>query len=106
MKNKLVFTAILVTGLTFVSFGTTSLYGQDPKGSTMMKDSVKYYCSHHPDMVSNKPGKCSKCGMDLTVMDKSKMKSGMKKGSMNHGQKDMKHDKMMKDSAMMKKGGM
>ncbi|MCI0406013.1 MAG: hypothetical protein L0Z48_09645 [candidate division Zixibacteria bacterium] len=24
-----------------------------------------YYCPMHPDEVSDKPGKCSKCGMDL-----------------------------------------
>ena len=25
-----------------------------------------YTCSMHPEVGSNKPGKCSKCGMDLT----------------------------------------
>lgn len=25
-----------------------------------------YTCSMHSDETSNKPGKCSKCGMDLT----------------------------------------
>jgi hypothetical protein len=25
-----------------------------------------YCCSMHPDMTSDKPGKCSKCGMELT----------------------------------------
>ncbi len=24
-----------------------------------------YYCPMHPDQVSDKPGKCPKCGMDL-----------------------------------------
>ena len=107
MKNKFLFTAILIAGLTFVSVGTSRLYGQDPKGKTMMKDSVKYVCPHHPDMVSDKPGKC-KCGMDLVAINKNKMSksSDMKKGTMMKGSKDMKHDKMMKDSSMMKKGSM
>jgi len=26
-----------------------------------------YCCSMHPNMISDKPGKCSKCGMDLIV---------------------------------------
>ncbi len=31
-----------------------------------------YCCSMHPDVTSDKPGKCSKCGMDLSVKEKSK----------------------------------
>ncbi len=27
---------------------------------------VKYTCEMHPEVVSNKPGKCPKCGMELT----------------------------------------
>jgi Heavy metal binding domain len=26
---------------------------------------VQYTCPMHPDVVSDKPGKCPKCGMDL-----------------------------------------
>lgn len=40
------------------------------KSSTTMKSgkkemSMKYTCPMHPDEISDKPGKCSKCGMDL-----------------------------------------
>ena len=28
----------------------------------------------HPDVTSDKPGKCSKCGLDLTLSPKEKMK--------------------------------
>jgi len=32
------------------------------------KEAVKIYtCSMHPEVKSNKPGKCPKCGMDLIV---------------------------------------
>lgn len=27
----------------------------------------KYYCSMHPEVVQDKPGRCSKCGMNLSV---------------------------------------
>ena len=46
-------------------------------GSTMMADSTSttttdamattYTCSMHPEVTSDKPGKCPKCGMDLVV---------------------------------------
>jgi hypothetical protein len=33
---------------------------------------VKYTCPMHPDVVSNHPGKCPKCGMTLVPKEKSK----------------------------------
>src|SRR5258706_5242947 len=32
--------------------------------------SASYACSMHPDVTSDKPGKCSKCGMELVKKDK------------------------------------
>jgi len=33
-------------------------------------ESVTYTCSMHPDVTSDKPGKCSKCGMELVKKNK------------------------------------
>ena len=33
-----------------------------------------YSCPMHADVVSDKPGKCTKCNMDLTASPKEKMK--------------------------------
>ena len=33
-------------------------------------ESAAYSCSMHPDVTSDKPGKCSKCGMDLVKKTK------------------------------------
>ncbi|TWI82626.1 Cu(I)/Ag(I) efflux system membrane fusion protein/Cu+-exporting ATPase [Chitinophaga japonensis] len=33
-----------------------------------------YSCPMHPDVTSNKPGKCPKCGVDLTLSKKEQMK--------------------------------
>ena len=33
-----------------------------------------YQCEMHADVTSDKAGKCSKCGMDLTPVKKSEMK--------------------------------
>jgi len=38
-----------------------------------------YSCPMHPDVTSNEPGKCSKCGMDLTLSKKEEMKGGAMK---------------------------
>jgi periplasmic mercuric ion binding protein len=38
------------------------------------KTAAAYCCSMHPDVTSDAPGKCSKCGMDLTKSKKEQMK--------------------------------
>ncbi|GAC1386230.1 MAG: hypothetical protein NVSMB45_15840 [Ginsengibacter sp.] len=35
---------------------------------------VIYACPDHPDMISNQPGKCPKCNMDLNLSKKETMK--------------------------------
>ena len=58
---------VIVAALTILSF---SVFAQGSSKNKMkmqshMKDSVIYTCTMHPDVVSDKPGKCPKCGMDL-----------------------------------------
>ena len=33
--------------------------------SSAEKKAITYVCPMHPDVTSDKPGKCPKCGMDL-----------------------------------------
>ena len=45
---------------------------KDTKNTTVKKSSkhdmaTTYTCSMHPEVTSDKPGKCPKCGMDLVV---------------------------------------
>lgn len=54
-------------------------FAQKAKGNTdTQKDGTvitsTYSCPMHPEEKSDKPGKCSKCGMDLTLSPKEKMK--------------------------------
>ena len=36
------------------------------KTETSVKEATKTYtCSMHPEVISDKPGKCPKCGMEL-----------------------------------------
>ncbi len=59
---------------TFISFTT---FAQSTKSKTQITKHVskatflKYTCAMHPDIVSSKPGKCPKCGMNLTVIKKN-----------------------------------
>jgi len=64
--------------LLVATFATFATFAQKSKGNTADTNHsvvpVQYVCPMHPDMVSNKPGKCSKCGMDLTLSKKEQMK--------------------------------
>ena len=43
------------------------------------KESKVYTCPMHPEVTSSQPGKCSKCGMELTLSPKEKMKKEVMK---------------------------
>ena len=97
-KNIFLFTCLSVFSLVLYSCsdnaaGTTdaataadsSATAKD--SSTMKQTAVVYTCRMHPEVISDKPGKCPKCGMDLvkkeTVIKDSTMKD-MKTDSSKH----------------------
>ena len=49
------------------SMGSMKMEGNDSMGAqpTTLPAAMKYTCTMHPEVVSDKPGKCPKCGMDL-----------------------------------------
>src|ERR1700722_20202669 len=49
------------------------MYAQEATPSPTVA-TAKYTCVMHPEVVSNKPGKCPKCGMELVPM-RSKSKA-------------------------------
>ena len=63
---------LLIAALTISS---VSVFGQEKAGK---KDTAQhtalYTCSMHPDVKMDKPGKCPKCGMDLSLSKKEEMK--------------------------------
>ena len=82
---------ILTTALTISS---VAIFAQTGKKMSDTATHKVYTCTMHPDVVSDKPGKCPKCGM--TLVEKKTNKKGMSN--------DM--DKMpmhKKDSSTMKK---
>jgi mercuric ion binding protein len=65
----------------------------DRKEVTAEDASKKYCCAMHPEVTSDKPGKCSKCGMDLNLSAKEKMKAEVMKTYTCSMHADVKSDK-------------
>ncbi len=55
--------ALMITTSTSVSVFAQTAKSKVPKTDTAVKK--VYSCPMDPEVVSNKPGKCPKCGMDL-----------------------------------------
>lgn len=67
---------ILVASLsTFTTFAQKAKNKAAAQG-TMVKQST-FHCPMHTNMVSNEPGKCNSCNMDLTLTKKEQMKNGV-----------------------------
>lgn len=99
MKSKSII--VLITALVLYSFqNTVAQITTEKRDSAVSLDSAKiiYTCSMHPEIVSDKPGNCPKCGMKLIVKDENQQ-MGMMMCPM-HGMVDMghKHDEARKDN--------
>jgi putative DNA topoisomerase len=75
-KNNKMKKLIIVLAAIFVTFTT---FAQKAKSNIATSKSPitiqsNYRCLMHPEVVSNEPGKCSKCNMDLTLSKKEQMK--------------------------------
>jgi len=82
MKSKFFYSTILVIGFMFAGLSINSLYGQNEKKTVITKTTTvtrtaKYACPMHPEVTSDKPGKCSKCGMAL--VEKKEVKKDVTK---------------------------
>ena len=108
MKNKILVSVLMAAGLFLASTQTNYLGAQTTKAKPGMVQTTKYACPHHPDKISDKPGKCD-CGMDLVELKaigkEPMMKSPDKnkeKMKMNGEMKNMDKSKMMSKSKDMK----
>ncbi len=63
--KKLLILLIILTGtvVTFAQNAKDSL----PKGKTDTATKTVYTCGMHPEVTSDKPGRCPKCGMGLVA---------------------------------------
>jgi transcription initiation factor IIE alpha subunit len=63
-----------------VLFSTLSLFAQTKAGRVdTSKHATIYACPMHSEVKANEPGKCPKCGMDLNLAGKEKMKANVVK---------------------------
>jgi hypothetical protein len=71
MKTTLNFIVVAAIALTLAVSACGSQEQKTPvtvQSSTTEK--VLYTCPMHPEVRSDKPGKCPKCGMDLIMVEK------------------------------------
>lgn len=64
---------LMMVSLTIFSL---AVFAQDTtqQKSKMKTEQTNYSCPMHPEVTSDKPGKCSKCGMDLTQSKNKQIK--------------------------------
>ena len=61
--KKSIFSFVLLVALTLISCGNNS--GKEKQSEKEEVAKVQYTCPMHPEVISDKPGDCSKCGMAL-----------------------------------------
>ena len=91
MKNKFIYSVILVAGFLFAGTSGNTVNSQTPQNTPANQKTMKYTCPKHTEVVSDKPGDCPKCGMTMVEKKDMKMDDNMQK---------------MQDSTTMKKDGM
>ena len=50
---------------------TNSSTKRETSGVIIDLSGIVYTCANHPEIVSNQPGKCPKCGMELERVNKA-----------------------------------
>lgn len=63
----------VATFVTFSTFAQKNKVNPQKIQSTSLTQ-AKYHCEMHPEVVSNKAGKCPKCNMNLSLSKKEQMK--------------------------------
>lgn len=65
MKTKFALLTIAVSSLIFIMTACTSQEKKNVTTEQTTSGKAVYTCEMHPEVTSDKPGKCPKCDMDL-----------------------------------------
>lgn len=76
---KKLFVLVLFLAGCYITFAQSDKAEKSQKKTTPAKIQTTYSCPMHPDVTSNKPGKCTKCNMDLVGSKKEQMKKDVMK---------------------------
>lgn len=74
--------ALILTGFTVFSAAAQTKPVSDTTKMKKAKMPVQYACTMHPEVISNRPGKCPECGMTLVKKATAKVKRAMGKMKM------------------------
>lgn len=92
MKQSFILSILLIITIFGYSQTSNSVSKTD---SITLQMPVEYTCSMHPEVISDKPGTCPKCNMQL--VEKSKLQDSKSKGMMHPmmmgGMNDSNHKK-------------
>jgi hypothetical protein len=77
-KITLMAVAILLSAATVFAAHSTNSVSDTTKTKKVKPAKVQYTCTMHPEVISDKPGKCPKCGMTLVKKIDAKKKPATK----------------------------
>ena len=63
-----------------IAFASSHVFAQNKAGKVDTTSHASYYtCPNHPEVIKYQPGKCPKCGMELSLSGKEQMKADISK---------------------------
>lgn len=74
--KSLILTAIVAITLFISACNSNSTSDKSTDSTSVHTAGTTYTCSMHPEVVSDKPGKCPKCKMDLVAKEGKEDHSG------------------------------
>lgn len=78
-KVMLMAMAILFSAATVFASHSPTAVSDTTKTKKVKPVKVQYTCTMHPEVLSDKPGKCPKCGMALVKKEPAKKKAASMK---------------------------